>query len=289
MRLVSFRSPDGAESVGVVEGSLVRRLPDVAALDHTVSLDRLRAAAPASAATPLSELELLPAVPRPGKILCVGLNYHAHIEETRRELPSYPVWFTKFASNLIAHDQPILLPPESRQVDYEAELAVVIGRPTRRVPRERAHEHVLGYTVANDVTMRDFQYRTHQWLQGKAWDGSTPLGPVLVTADELDPHGLDIRLRLNGVEHQASNTSRLIFDVAQLVSVASQFTRLEPGDLILTGSPSGVGYRRDPQVFLADGDLVEVEIEGIGTLRNTVRTEAVEPRPALDPTGASRR
>jgi acylpyruvate hydrolase len=150
----------------------------------------------------------------------------------------------------------------------------VIGKGGRRIPRDRAFEHVLGYTIANDVTMRDFQYKTHQWMQGKAWDASTPLGPVLVTADELDPGTLDISLRLNGQEMQSSNTERLIFDVPRLIEVTSQFTRLEPGDVILTGTPGGVGYRRDPQVFLAGGDVVEVTIGGIGTLRNTVLAEA---------------
>ncbi|NRQ32178.1 fumarylacetoacetate hydrolase family protein [Nonomuraea sp. NN258] len=212
--------------------------------------------------------------PPAGKILCVGLNYREHVDETGRELPAYPVWFTKFPSALIGHEDDILLPPESRQVDYEAELAVVIGEPGRRIARADALDHVLGYTVANDVTMRDYQYKTHQWLQGKAWDRSTPIGPELVPADAVDPHKLDISLRLNGATMQASNTSLLIFDIPTLISLASEFTRVERGDLILTGTPGGVGYRRDPQVFLSDGDVVEVEIEGLGVLRNTVRSEA---------------
>nr|WP_240974016.1 fumarylacetoacetate hydrolase family protein [Nonomuraea sp. FMUSA5-5] len=173
----------------------------------------------------------------------------------------------------VRHEEPILLPSESHQVDYEAELAVVIGRPGRRIPSDQALDHVLGYTIANDVTMRDYQYKTHQWLQGKAWDSSTPLGPALVAPDAVDSGALDISLRLNGEVMQSSNTSLMIFSVPRLISLASQFTRLEPGDVILTGTPGGVGYRREPQVFLTDGDVVEVEIEGIGVLRNPVRQE----------------
>ncbi|HEX2312461.1 MAG TPA: fumarylacetoacetate hydrolase family protein [Thermomonospora sp.] len=274
MQFVSYRDAAGAEAVGRVEGGRAHRLRDVAGIDATVTPERLRDAAADPEGVPLEELTLLPVAPRPGKVFCVGLNYRSHIDETGRELPTYPVWFPKYASNLIGHGAPIALPPESRQVDYEAELAVVIGRGGRRITREEAPAHVLGYTIGNDVTMRDFQYKTHQWMQGKAWDGSTPLGPVLVTPDEIDPGKLDIALRLNGREMQSSNTSRLIFDIPELISVASRFTRLEPGDVILTGTPGGVGFRRDPQVFLADGDVVEVEIEGLGVLRNTVRAES---------------
>ncbi|KAB2388058.1 fumarylacetoacetate hydrolase family protein [Actinomadura montaniterrae] len=271
MRFVAYQDEDGAGAIGRLDGTRVHRLPGVDRIDRaTRDLENTPAA---ETGVELDGLTLLPVV-RPEKVFCVGLNYRAHVEETGRDLPDYPVLFPKFASSLIGHGAPITLPPESSQVDYEAELAVVIGKGGRRIPRDRAFEHVLGYTIANDVTMRDFQYKTHQWMQGKAWDASTPLGPVLVTADELDPGKLDISLRLNGREMQSSNTERLIFDVPRLVEVTSQFTRLEPGDVILTGTPGGVGYRRDPQVFLAGGDVVEVTIGGIGTLRNTVLAEA---------------
>ncbi|MBO2460661.1 fumarylacetoacetate hydrolase family protein [Actinomadura violacea] len=270
MRFVAYQDENGAEAVGRLDGTRVHRLRGVDRIDRAAG--DLRAAPAAEDGVELDELTLLP-VARPEKVFCVGLNYRAHVEETGRDLPEYPVLFPKFGSSLIGHGAPITLPPESSQVDYEAELAVVIGRAGRRIPRDRAFEHVLGYTIANDVTMRDFQYRTHQWMQGKAWDASTPLGPVLVTADELDPGNLDIALHLNGREMQSANTDRLIFDVPRLIEATSQFTRLEPGDVILTGTPGGVGYRRDPQVFLADGDVVEVTVGGIGTLRNTVRAE----------------
>ncbi|MEU8798563.1 fumarylacetoacetate hydrolase family protein [Spirillospora sp. NPDC048819] len=274
MQFVSFRGADGVEALARVEDGRAYPLLGVTAIGLATRPETLRDADSEQAGLPLEDLELLPVVTRPGKIFCVGLNYRAHIEETGRELPTYPVLFPKFASNLIGHGQAITLPPESQQVDYEAELAVVSGRGGRRISRDEAFDHVLGYTICNDVTMRDFQYKTHQWTQGKAWDDSTPLGPALVTPDEVDPGKLDISLRLNGEELQSSTTALMIFDVPELISVISTFTRLEPGDVILTGTPSGVGFRRDPQVFLADGDTVEVEISGLGVLRNTVRAEA---------------
>ena len=183
--------------------------------------------------------------------------------------------FTKFASTLAAPGGPIALPPESEQVDFEAELAIVVGRRSRRLSREAALDAVAGFTVANDVTMRDYQYKTHQWLQGKAWEGSTPLGPYLVTPDEVgDPGTLEIRLDLNGETMQSANTSLLIFDVPAILSHLSEFVTLEPGDVILTGSPAGVGYRREPPVFIAPGDRLRVEIERIGVLENTAVAEA---------------
>jgi acylpyruvate hydrolase len=231
-------------------------------------LDRARA-------VPLAEVTLRPVVPRPSKIVCVGLNYLNHVGETGREIPEYPVLFTKFAETLAGPRDPIVLPPESSQVDYEGELAVVIGRSGRRITADAALAHVAGYTIANDVTMRDFQYKTHQWLQGKAWEASTPVGPWLVTPDETgDPSTLEIALTLNGTVMQQANTSQLMFDIPVLISRISEFVTLVPGDLILTGTPGGVGFRRDPQVFLAPDDRVRVEISGIGALDNAVVAEA---------------
>ncbi|NNH04027.1 fumarylacetoacetate hydrolase family protein [Microbacterium ulmi] len=224
---------------------------------------------------PLDEATLLPASPHPSKIFCVGLNYREHVEETKRDLPSYPVLFPKFASNLISADSPIQLPPESEQVDWEGELAVIIGRTGRRIAQKDAFEHILGFAVANDVTVRDYQYKTHQWLQGKAWDGSTPLGPWIVTPDEVDLDTAGIRTILNDEVVQESQLSRLIFDIPRLVSEVSQFTVLEPGDVILTGTPGGVGYRRDPKVFLTDGDVVRVQIDGVGEIISEVVNETI--------------
>lgn len=262
----------------------VSRVEPTAAGDRLIPLDRLtelgrdtptEALATArevpDEAVAAAEVHLCPVVPDPDKIICVGLNYHAHVGETGRGLPTYPVLFTKFASSLIGPRDDILLPAESDQVDYEAELAVIIGRAGRRITREQAAEHVLGYTVANDVTMRDYQYKTHQWLQGKAWDCSTPLGPYLVTPGEADISAAGVRTILDGEKLQDSDTSRLIFDIPALIATVSEFTTVLPGDVILTGTPGGVGFRRDPQLFLRDGNEITVEVDGIGSLTNRVR------------------
>ncbi len=216
---------------------------------------------------PVGELQRRPVVPRPGKVICVGLNYVAHIEETKREGSEYPVLFTKFASTLAAPDEPIALPPESDAIDYEGELLVVVGERGRRIPRERALEHVAGYSIANDISMRDYQYKTHQWLQGKAWDATTPIGPDLVILDEV-PDPTTLRTFVNGEKVQEASTELMIFDVATLISAVSEFAALEPGDLILTGTPGGVGYRREPPLLLKDGDVVVIEIDGVGRLEN---------------------
>jgi acylpyruvate hydrolase len=223
---------------------------------------------------PLADVRLLPTVPHPGKIVCVGLNYAEHAKEGGHDLPEYPSLFTKFQETLIAAGEPITLPPESEAVDYEAELAFVIGRPVRRASGPSALEAVAGYTVANDISMRDYQYRTAQWLPGKNWEAATPLGPYLVTADEVgDPHDLDISLELNGERMQSANTSMFIFDIPMLVATISEFTPLAPGDVVLTGTPAGVGYRRDPKVLLKDGDRVVTDIARVGRLENPVVAE----------------
>lgn len=223
----------------------------------------------------LAEVRLRAVSPAAGKIICIGLNYKAHIEESNRELPTYPVMFPKYASSLISPTADIVLPPESSQVDYEGELAVIIGKAGRRISEQAAPDHILGYTVCNDVTMRDYQYKTHQWMQGKAWDNSTPLGPYLVTPDEVDLSSAAISTTLNGEVVQKSDLSHLIFGIPRLIATVSEFTELRPGDVILTGTPSGVGYRRDPQLFLHDGDVVTVDIEGVGTITNKVTTEQI--------------
>jgi acylpyruvate hydrolase len=263
---------NGVRFAAQVEGDFAVPLEGITELGRTTSTDVLAAAVPRRAgAVPLAEVRLLPVIPHPDKILCVGLNYLTHIGETGRDLPTYPVLFTKFASSLLGAHDDIELPPESHQVDYEAELAVVIGTAGRRIPREKALDHVLGYTVSNDVTMRDYQYKTHQWLQGKAWDASTPLGPHLLLPSEVDLTAAGIRTVINGQTVQDSDLGHLIFDVPTLISTISEFTTLLPGDVILTGTPGGVGFRRDPQLFLHDGDEVRVEIDGVGAVVNKVR------------------
>jgi acylpyruvate hydrolase len=219
---------------------------------------------------PLDELRYRPVVPNPGKVICVGLNYLEHIRETGRETPEYPVLFTKFANSLTGPFDEIPCPPESSAIDYEGEMAVVVGKPARRVSREDALGFVAGITVANDVTMRDFQNKSHQWLQGKAWQACTPVGPTLVTLDEVgDLSALTLRTTVNGQVVQEASTSLMIFDVPTLISTISQFTTLEPGDLILTGTPSGVGMQREPPLLLNAGDVVSVELDGIGRIQNT--------------------
>jgi acylpyruvate hydrolase len=255
----------------LVDGDVLRPLAGIAELGRETPAELLADPPVGEESVPLEAVTLRPVVPNPGKVICVGLNYRAHVEEGVFDVPDYPVLFTKFADSLVGAGQPIVVPPESEAVDFEAELAFVIGREVRRSSDLGA---VAGYTLANDVTMRDYQYRTHQWLQGKAWAGSTPLGPYLVTADEVgDPHALDISLELNGERMQASNTSRFIFDIPTLLATISEFVPLAPGDVVLTGTPEGVGYRREPKVLLEDGDRVVVEIERVGRLENPVAAE----------------
>lgn len=274
MRFASCRLGE-RRFAAVIDGDEVRPLAGVTELGASTGADLLADPPVEDRGTRmLEEVELRPVVPTPGKIVCLGLNYRAHVEETHRDLPSYPVLFTKFPQSLTGPYDPIVKPPESSQVDYEAELAVIVGRRVRRASAERAIESVAGYAVANDVTMRDYQYKSHQWLQGKAWSRSTPLGPFLVTPDEVgDPGMLDITLDLNGRRKQSSNTERMIFDVPTIIAHLSEFVTLEPGDVILTGTPGGVGYRRDPQVFLEPGDRVRVEISGVGAIENEVVAE----------------
>jgi acylpyruvate hydrolase len=264
---------EGQRFVGIVDGDTVHPLrgpaPMSAGSDYR-GLER----AERGPAIALSEVALEAPVLAPGKVICLGLNYLGHVTETKREMPTYPVLFTKFPDAIIGPEDPIVVPPESNQVDYEAELAVVIGRRARRVSAAEALDHVAGYTIANDITMRDYQYKSHQWLQGKTWPRSTPLGPWLVTGDEIE-HGRSLALRLerNGDELQSSNTELMIFDVPTTIATLSEFVELQPGDVILTGTPDGVGFRRQPQVFLQPGDRVRVEIEGIGALENEVVAE----------------
>lgn len=265
----------GVPGVGVREDEAVRALTGIAEINSSTDVSVLENADRSGELIPLAELTLRPSSPAPKRVLCVGLNYKAHVAETRRGDSDYPVLFPKFASNLIAADGEIQLPPEGTQPDYEGELAVIIGRPGRRIREEDALHHVLGYSASNDVTIRDFQYLTHQWLQGKAWDATTPLGPAIVTPDEVDLGASSIRTILNGEVVQESTLDLMIFSIPRLIAEISTFTQLEPGDVILTGTPGGVGYRRDPQVFLTPGDRVIVEIDGIGRVDNHVVPEAV--------------
>jgi 2-keto-4-pentenoate hydratase/2-oxohepta-3-ene-1,7-dioic acid hydratase in catechol pathway len=227
----------------------------------------------ATSALPLTEIRLGPPVPDPDKLLCMGLNYRDHAEEQGLPLPSAPQFFAKFRNSLIGPADPIVLPGVSEQIDYEAELAVVIGRRCRRVSVEDAMDYVGGAMALNDVSARDLQMEVSQWTMGKAIDTFAPCGPALVTLDEISDIGaLGIRARVNGETLQDANTSLLIFGVPEAMAFLSRVMTLEPGDVIATGTPAGVGQARDPQVWLRGGDVVEIELDEIGTLRNPVRS-----------------
>jgi 2-keto-4-pentenoate hydratase/2-oxohepta-3-ene-1,7-dioic acid hydratase in catechol pathway len=222
-----------------------------------------------------AEIEICAPVPRPGKIICVGLNYRDHAEESGMRIPSSPIIFSKFVTCVIGANQPILLPAGSEQVDYEAEFAFVVGRRAKNIKRENAMDYVLGYTNFNDVSARDFQFSDGQWQRGKSCDTFAPMGEFIATTDEIpDPHNLRIQFRLNGQTLQDSNTEQLIFKIPELVEFLSRVITLEAGDVIATGTPPGVGFARKPPVFMQDGDRAEVEIEGLGVLSNPVSREA---------------
>ena len=228
-----------------------------------------------TAAYPLNSVTLLAPIPRPPKLICVGLNYRDHALESKMEIPKVPTIFSKFPSAVIGPGEPIVLPKNSTQPDYEAEFAFVIGRGGRHIPAERWQAHVFGYTVINDVSARDFQMATTQWLMGKTFDTFAPMGPHIVSADEItDPHALDISLTINGEVLQHSNTRELIFKIPELVAYLSSVVTLEPGDVVSTGTPAGVGVARKPQRFLRAGDDVVVRVESIGELRNPVVAES---------------
>jgi 2-keto-4-pentenoate hydratase/2-oxohepta-3-ene-1,7-dioic acid hydratase in catechol pathway len=217
-------------------------------------------------------VKLLAPVPRPGKIICVGLNYRDHAKETGKAVPTEPILFPKFANSVVGPGAEVLVPPEADEIDYEAELAVVIGRRASRVAAADALDHVAGYTCANDVSSRSLQFLSGQWLLGKAIDTFLPLGPYLVTADEVpDPQALGIRCLVNDELLQDSNTGQMVFGVAELIAYASRTITLEPGDLLVTGTPAGVGMAADPPRYLRAGDRMRVEIDGLGELENTVR------------------
>ena len=222
---------------------------------------------------PTEGLNYAPIVQRPSKVVCVGLNFTTHILEMGRPLPEYPTLFSKFPDTLLGANDPISLPPESDAIDWETELVVVIGKATRRADTATAEAAIAGFTVMNDISMRDWQFRTREWMQGKNWDASTPVGPVMVTPEDL-PGGvrpdLAITCTVDGEEMQASRTSDLLFDPVDLVQYVSTMVRLRPGDLIATGTPGGVGNAREPKVFLHEGQTVTCEVEQIGAVTNTL-------------------
>lgn len=264
MRLATIRTPEGTTAVRVDQDAAVELgAPDLGAF--LARPDWRAAAATADGPRhPLAGLDYAPVVPRPEKIFCVGLNYRSHIMEMGRELPTYPTVFAKFARSLVGAFDPIELPAGSEQVDWEAELGVVIGAPVRHATSAQAHAAIAGYTVVNDVTARDFQYRSVQWLQGKTFEHSTPVGPWLVT--DVEPG--EISCVLDGDVVQKASTADLVFDPVALVAYLSQIVTLVPGDLIATGTPGGVGHARTPARYLQEGSELVTRVESVGETRN---------------------
>jgi len=281
MKLVTY-GESGQERIGAVVGGEVVDLRSAdESLPGTVlgvlEADALEAVSRAlesgtGVRTPLDGARLASPIPRPPKIVCVGLNYLDHATEQNVPLPEHPLLFSKATSSVVGPYDDVVLPAESEQVDYEVELAVVIGRTATAVSEADAYDYIAGYTVANDVSARDIQFRQQQWHQGKSYDTFCPMGPWLVTKDEItDPNALAVKLTLNGEVLQDSNTDNLIFNVPTLVSRISSAMTLFPGDVISTGTPAGVGVFRDPKILLKAGDYMETWVEGIGTLKNHVR------------------
>lgn len=283
MRLASFVR-DGVPSYGcIVDEAVVDlglhfrlRAPDLKALISGGLLSEAEVyAATAEERLPLADLRLLPVIPNPGKIVCVGLNYHDHVAETGRVVTDHPTLFLRTPESQAGHGDDLLLPNESTQLDYEGEIAIVIGKPGRRIDLEHAMEHVAGYACYNDGSVRDWQAAATQWTAGKNFPRTGAFGPWLVTSDEIPVGaGLAVITRLNGHEVQKSCTSLMIHSFPALLRHVSTFTTLEAGDVIVTGTPGGVGFKRVPPLFLKPGDVVEVEVEGVGTLRNGVAREA---------------
>ncbi|CAH0342952.1 fumarylacetoacetate hydrolase family protein [Rhizobium sp. CECT 9324] len=283
MQVLRFKAA-GQERVGVLDNGKVY---DLATLVPGTSgdmisvlragpalMEQARDALPGAEGVSLENVKILSPIERPGKFICMGLNYLEHVKEGGRDVPDYPTLFLRVQTSLLPPDGDIILPKVSEKLDFEAELLVIIGKEAHNVSQAEALDYVYGYTAFNDGSLRDYQRRTTQWTAGKNFDATGPYGPVIVTADELPAGavGLSIRSRLNGEIMQDGNTSDLMFSVARIISYASEVMTLEPGDVIATGTPSGVGFARNPPVFMKAGDLIEIEIEGIPTLSNRIVT-----------------
>jgi 2-keto-4-pentenoate hydratase/2-oxohepta-3-ene-1,7-dioic acid hydratase (catechol pathway) len=277
MKLVTFAT-GGQAAIGRVEGELIFPLPQRLGgmIDLILGWDGFKPGAGAISArpVPLDEAILLPPIVRPGKILAIGLNYADHIRETGMEIPARQIWFSKQPTAANGPFDSIVLPKVAQAVDYEAELVAVIGKGGRHISKEEAPGHVFGYCVGNDVSVRDWQMATSQWMLGKSFDTHAPFGPWITTADEItDPHRLGIRAYVNGEKRQDSNTAHLVFNLWDQIAHVSQVMTLEPGDLIFTGTPGGVGMGFDPPRYLKDGDVVRIEIDQLGAIEAVCRDE----------------
>ena len=277
MKLVTFRRKDAAfTQVGAVEGANVKVLasyPDmIAALG--AGLEKLKRSAVAATSIPLADVELLAPIPKPPKLICIGLNYRDHAIESNMAIPTIPTVFCKFTTAIVGPGANVVLPAKSTQPDYEAEFAFVIGKGGRHIKAADWAAHVIGYTIINDVSARDVQLATSQWVMGKNFDTFAPMGPYITTADEIkDPHNLKIGLNLNGKTLQDSTTQELIFKIPELIEHLSSILTLETGDIVSTGTPKGVGFARKPPIYLKAGDEMIVWIEGLGELKNPVIAE----------------
>ena len=282
MKLVSFSrngqqsygavTEKGVVDLGAVLGSRYADLKSLLAADAVA--EAAVVAAQGQASFGLADVTLLPVIPNPGKIWCCGLNYGEHVRETNREITEQPTFFLRVADSQVGHEQAMVRPPESTQFDYEAEIAVVIGRPGRRIAEADAGQHVAGYACYNDGSVRDWQRHTSQWVPGKNFWRTGAFGPWMVTSDEI-PFGtlMTLTTRLNGKELQRATTDMMIHSIARQIAYVSTIAPLEPGDVIVTGTPGGVGARRNPPVWMKAGDVVEIEVDRIGVLRNTVADE----------------
>ncbi|MCO5399702.1 fumarylacetoacetate hydrolase family protein [Ralstonia soli] len=282
MRFVSF-SRSEKSSLGVREGNRVRILGDESLeslLGRGADLQAYGKAQPGQEEVSLDGLTLLPPLARPPKIICVGLNFADHTAESNYQQPDYPTLFFRVATSLIAHGAPMIRPrvSDSEGLDFEGEIAVVLGKGGRHINKVDALSHVAGYSVFNDGSVREYQFKTPQWTVGKNFDGTGAFGPELVTADELPPgvKGLRLETRLNGQVVQSASTDQMVFDVATLISIISEAITLEAGDVIVSGTPSGIGWARNPKLLMKAGDVCEVTVEGIGTLRNVIADEAAD-------------
>jgi 2-keto-4-pentenoate hydratase/2-oxohepta-3-ene-1,7-dioic acid hydratase in catechol pathway len=273
MRFCSF-VVSGQERWGLVENDRVSAIDTWPTLRQAIAADGLAQAAAQARSGPdfeLARVSFLPVIPEPAKIICVGLNYEEHRKETGRAVSTYPTLFTRFADTQVGHLGDIVLPPESTQLDYEGELAVIIGTGGRRIPAAEALAHVAGFACYNDASVRDWQYQTTQFTSGKNWPGTGAFGPWMVTAEEFGPIGPQrLQTRLNGQVLQEAVLADMIFPLPRLIEYISTFTPLSAGDVIVSGTPGGVGFKRNPQLFMRAGDRVEVEIDGIGVLSNGI-------------------
>ena len=283
MRLVNFIDA-GKTQLGARNGDTLVNLTAAGLPDSVDALLKMGdaglakardAAAKAAVTLPFAKAKLLAPVLNPSKAIAVGLNYVDHAAESPYDAPKYPVLFHRFPSSWVAHDEPLVKPKVSDEFDYEAEMAIIIGKTGRHIPKDKALDYVAGYSLFNDGSIRDYQFKSHQWMIGKNFDASASFGPELVTADELPPGatGLRIQARLNGKVMQDANTKDMIFDVVTLVSTCSEIFALQPGDVIISGTPAGVGFARNPKIFMKQGDIIEVEVDKLGVLRNGIRNE----------------